>query len=90
MTTHTLRISGPTLETIMGIAKETGVDSDRPVAQVTLEALRLYQWLLNHQAAGRTIVALEQRDIDVLTETDAVDGEREVLVNLRIRKEQQP
>ena len=68
-----------TLEALEKLADITNVEADGRLARLDQDALRTYEWVLFQQAEGRSVVALEQPEVELLTQSRAVHGERESL-----------
>lgn len=74
-----LQVDGATREALEELARLTGREGRTRFARLVQDALRIYEWVVTQQARGRTIIALEPAEVELLRETRAVAGTREAL-----------
>lgn len=80
MPTERLNIPEKSWEALKKLAAITGVDQRDPLPKLIQDALRVYEWVLFQQVQkGRTIAALERNDVEALTTSTTVRGDREFL-----------
>lgn len=79
MATRTLDFPESTLEALEKLAEVTNLKGKNRMAKLIQDAIRTYEWVLFQQAQGRTVTAIERPDIELLTKSADVSGEREFL-----------
>jgi hypothetical protein len=63
------------------LADLTGREGNDRLGLLVQDALRVYEWVLAQQAAGRTVVALERPELEVLAHHRDLHGRRESLAS---------
>lgn len=79
MSVLALEIPDRTRQALERLAELTGIDDPHRLTTLIQDALRTYEWVIYQQAQGRIVVALEPHDLEYLTQTRDLDGEREYL-----------
>lgn len=79
MVARTFQFSDETDQALQTLAYLTGIEGENCIGQLVRDALRTHEWVVSEQVEGRTVVALERQDIDVLEASPHVNGERESL-----------
>lgn len=79
MPIEALQIPDKTWEALAKLANITGVSDEDSIPKLIQDALRVYEWVLRQQAHKRVIVALEESDVNSLSESPALHGERKSL-----------
>jgi hypothetical protein len=79
MALRAFEFSDRTLAAIGKLADITAIGGKDRVAKLIQDALRTYEWVIFHQAHGRTIIALEQSEVDLLRQSKEFTAEREAL-----------
>jgi hypothetical protein len=64
MPIEALQIPDRTWEALVKLASITGVSEQDSIPKLIQDALRVYEWVLRQQAQKRTIVALEENDLN--------------------------
>jgi len=72
--------SKSTLASMEELARIAGHKGKDRLGTLLRDVLREHEWLISHQAEGRTIIALEKKDLKVLAKSVDIAGERESLV----------
>ena len=72
-----------TLKALDELAEITGVEEGKDrLAKLIQDAIRTYEWIIAQQSEGKIIVALDQKDVEVLKGSGAVHGEGECVDHL--------
>ncbi|MDE3074414.1 MAG: hypothetical protein KGJ86_03210 [Chloroflexota bacterium] len=78
---HSITFPEGTWRALDKLAQLTNVRERAHRAKLVQDALRAYEWILYEQANGRTIVALEDPDMQLLEQSHQVDGDRDSLIS---------
>jgi hypothetical protein len=68
-----------TLEALRELADITDAGGQDRLTTLLVDALRTYEWIVAQQAHGKTVVALERTEVELLERSPEVSGARESL-----------
>lgn len=76
----TLNVPDETLQAMGELAEITGIQEGKDrLAQLVQDAVRTYEWIIYQQINGKYVAVLEQTDVNLLTKSSEVHGEREII-----------
>ncbi len=80
MALHLLDFPEATLAALEELADATGVEKGTDcIAQLIQDALRTYEWIIRRQLEGKTVIALTEKDLEILKDSPEIHGPRDFL-----------